>query len=261
MPSAIHPISRAARKPPSDVTIAVILAVTFAAAPLHGQEPPPDLIHKIAQKESETQATRDQYTYRQTVVLEELDDRGAKKGEYREVRDVIFSPQRERLEQMVGTPKLTLQRLVLTDEDFRDIRDIQPFIFREGQRLLYETKFRGEEKVDDVDCWVIQVRPRQILQGQRLFDGLLWASRQDFSIVRTEGQAVPQIRSLKSENLFPKFTTLRRPVDGKHWFPAHTHADDTLYFRTGPIRVRLTIRYSNYQRFGAESSVTFKEVP
>jgi len=114
----------------------------------------------------------------------------------------------------------------------------------------------------DVDCYVLQVRPRQILAGQRLFDGLLWVKQDDFAIVRSEGHAVPQVRSLKQENLFPRFTTVRRPIDGKHWFPVYTHADDTLDFRTGPQRIRLMIRYSQYKKFGSESNVTFgKEDP
>ena len=113
--------------------------------------------------------------------------------------------------------------------------------------------------MDDIDCWVLQVRPRQILQGKRLFEGLLWADKRDYSVVRMEGQAVPQIISTKSENLFPRFTSIRKPIDGKHWFPVTTYSDDTLNFRSGPIRTRMTIRYSNYKRFGAESTVTFEK--
>lgn len=79
--------------------------------------------------------------------------------------------------------------------------------------------------------------------------------------MRSEGQAVPQILSLKNENLFPRFTTLRQPVDGKYRFPVETLADDTLPFRTGPQRIRLTIRYQNYKRFAAESSITFGSRP
>ena len=106
---------------------------------------------------------------------------------------MIFSPGHERTEQVIGKPLLTLKRLKMTDEDFQDIRGIQPFVMTEDQLWNYETKFRGDENIDGVDCWVLQVRPRQILQGQRLFDGMLWADKKDFSIVRLEGQAVPQI--------------------------------------------------------------------
>jgi hypothetical protein len=47
-------------------------------------------------------------------------------------------------------------------------------------------------------------------------------------------------------------------VDGKHWFPAYTVADDTLQFRTGPQRERLRIGYSGYKRFSADSIFTPK---
>jgi len=51
--------------------------------------------------------------------------------------------------------------------------------------------------------------------------------------------------------------TVREPIDGKHWFPINTYADDTLAFRTGLQRIRLKIRYSNYKRFSADSTIQF----
>lgn len=268
-PEALNPIqpaSRAARKAPSVWCIGIILASPAlwiaGDAMLRGEEAPADLARRVAHVETETQRARDHYTYRQSVTVEELSDRGAMVGEYREVRDIIFSPAEERTEEMIGKPMFALKNLRLTDEDFADIRNIQPFVLVEDLLPIYETKFRGEEKMEDVDCYVLQVRPRQILAGQRLFDGLLWVKQDDFAIVRSEGHAVPQVRSLKQENLFPRFTTVRRPIDGKHWFPVYTHADDTLDFRTGPQRIRLMIRYSQYKKFGSESNVTFgKEDP
>jgi hypothetical protein len=255
--SAIHPARRAARKPPSDWFIGLILAFGCLVSGARGQEPPPNLPRRIAHQESETQAAREEYNYRQTVAFAELDGHGATAGEYREERDVILSPQHERTEKMIGKPLLTLKRLKLTDEDFADMRGIQPFVMTEDQLWNYETKFRGDEKIDGVDCWVLQVRPRQILQGQRLFDGLLWADKRDYSIVRLEGQAVPQMLSTKSENLFPRFTTIREVVDGQHRFPVYTYADDTLPFSSGLQRVRMTIRYTQYKRFGADSVIKF----
>ncbi len=252
--SAIQPIRRAARKPPSDWAIGLILAFAFLAPATPAQEPPPNLAKLVAHRESETEAERNEYMYRQTVTLDELDGRGAARGEFKEVRDIIFSPKHERSEEVVGRPENGLKFLKLTDEDFRDIRDIQPLVITEDRLWNYETRFRGEENMDDVDCWVLQVRPRQILQGQRLFDGMIWVAKKNYDIVRMEGQAVPQILTTKSENLFPRFTTIRKPIDGTHWFPTYTYADDTLQFRSGPQRIRLRIAYANYRRFGAEST-------
>ncbi|HYW41689.1 MAG TPA: hypothetical protein VE959_02455 [Bryobacteraceae bacterium] len=231
----------------------------MAAGPLaRAQDAPPNLAQLVAHRESETEAERNEYTYRQTVTLDELDDHGGARGAYREVRDIIFSPKHERTEQLIGNPQNTLKFLILTDEDFRDIRDIQPLVLTEDRLWNYETKFRGEETMDDVDCWVLQVRPRQILGDLRYFDGMIWVGKKEYDIVRMEGQAVPQIRTTKTENLFPRFTTIRKPVDGKHWFPMYTYADDTLHFRTGPQRERLRIAYTNYKRFGVDSTFTPK---
>ncbi len=147
----------------------------------------------------------------------------------------------------------------MTDEDFRDLREVQPFLLTTDQAFLYETHFRGEERMDGVDCYLLQIQPRQILQGQRLFEGMLWVDKKDYSIVRSEGQAVPQIRTTKNENLFPHFTTLRDKVDGNFRFPVTTYGDDTLYFRDGPQRIRMVIRYSQYKKFGADSTITFDD--
>lgn len=238
----------------------VISAITIITASRIGASgPPADLIRRIAHHEDETVEERKNYAYRQTVRLQELNDRGAEVGRYTETRDIVFSPEHERSEKLIGLPLQNLKNLRMSDEDFADIRNIQPFTLREELLPNYEVRFRGDENMDGVDCWVVQLRPKQILQNQRFFEGLLWAAKDSFAIVRTEGQAVPQIYSSHQENLFPRFTTIRRAVSANFWFPAITLADDTLPFHSGPQRIKLTIRYTNYQKFGSSSIVTFDE--
>ncbi len=237
------------------------MSIRFLGA---AETPPADLIRRIAHHEDETVEARNNYAYRQSVRLQELSEHGAEVGRYSETRDIVFSPTHERTEKQISLPLQNLKNLKMTEEDFRDIREIQPFVLREESVSNYDVKFRGEENMDGVDCWVLQIRPKQILQSQRFFEGLLWASKKDYAIVRTEGQAVPQIYSLHQENLFPRFTTIRQPVNDKpagntFWFPAVTYADDTLPFHNGPLRIKLTIRYSSYQRFGSSSSITFED--
>jgi hypothetical protein len=237
--------------------IRFILASVVCVTAWCADDPPADLVKRVAQRETETAEAQANYTYRQSLNIDEFDNRGAIVGGYWEKRDIIFSPKQERTEQMLDRPFNNLHRIGLTEEDFRDIREVQPFLLTKDQVFLYETRFRGEESMDGVDCYVIHIQPRQILQGQRLFEGMLWVDKKDYSIIRSEGQAVPQIRTTKVENLFPHFTTLREKVDGNFWFPVTTYGDDTLYFRDGPQRIRIIIRYSQYKKFGAESKITF----
>lgn len=218
-------------------------------------EPPLDLAKRVAQQEAETEAERNRYLYRQKLRVSEAETR----GRYEETREILFLPDGRREDRMVGRPTSALQRLILTEEDFEDIRNIQPMLLTPETLPLYQTRFRGEEKLEEADCWVLEVKPRQVFQGQRYFEGLLYIDKSGLAVVRIEGQAVPPIYRNGKENLFPRFVTLRQKVDGKHWFPRLTWADDTLPFKSGGLRMKLEIRYEDYRRFGAESSITYEE--
>ncbi len=243
--------------------IALIVASGFLFPWVHvrAADPPPGLLRKIAERETENAQARENYTYRQSVTIQEFNDQGLVTGQYHEVRDITFSPTRGRYEQVVEAPRNTLTRIRLTPEDFADIRNIEPFLLTSDKISLYEGQYKGEETVLGVKCFVEYVRPRQILSSQRFFEGTLWVRESDFAVVQSEGQAVPQIETLHEQNLTPHFTTTRYEVDGKWLFPRETYADDTLFFRDWPQRIRITIRYSDYKRFGAESTVTFGDQP
>lgn len=234
----------------------VTLGLLFAATRCEGAEPPEGLLKKIAERESETYQARENYTYRQSVTIQEFDDLGKVGGQYREVRDVTYSPNRVRYEQVVEGPSNTLAHMKLTAEDFADLRNVQPFLLTAETLPLYEGQYKGEETIDGQRCFVEYVRPKQILARQRFFQGTFWVRESDLAVIRTEGQAVPQVETTKEQNLFPHFTTMRRNVDG-WWFPVETYADDTLYFRDWPERIRVVIRYMNYKRFETESTITF----
>ena len=229
----------------------------FSAVAVSGADPPPGLLKKIAERETQDSQARANYTYRQSVTIQEFDDFGKVTGEYRELREITFSPTHERYERVLEQPRNGLTRIKLTEQDFSDIRDIQPFLLTSDNLFLYEGKYKGEEEMDGQMCFLEDVRPRQILSTQRFFDGTLWVRESDLSVVRSEGQAVPQIETLAEQNLFPHFTTIRRPIDGQWWFPVETYADDTLFFRQRPQRIRIVIRYMDYKRFSSDSTITF----
>ena len=239
------------------IVTSLAAATLLSGPPASAQDGPPGLVRKVEEQETANERARASYAYRQTLRVEDFDPRGLRAGEYREVRDVIFLSTGERTERLLGKPSSSLTRLRLTDEDFSDMRDVQPLLLTTDVAFLYETSYRGEETVDGIRCYVLRIQPRQILDGQRLFDGLIWIEPESYSIIRSEGRAVPEIHTRNSENLFPRFRTTRSKVDGKYWFPDLTSGDDVLEFRTGPQRMRLTIRYSNYQRFAANSTITF----
>ena len=81
--------------------------------------------------------------------------------------------------------------------------------------------------------------------------------------MKTYGKSVPDLRSGKDENLFPRFTTYREQIDNVYWFPTYTTADDNLHFKGGDVQIRVIIKYTDYKRFGSETKILYdgKELP
>jgi hypothetical protein len=215
---------------------------------------PEEIIKRFAGKETEFKQARDQYTYRQDVTVATPDD----SGQYREVFDVLFDDKGKRLENVVFAPQNSLQQIQMTPEDLDDIRHRLPFVLTSEEIPEYDILYVGQQKEDELRCYVFDIAPKQIVGKKRYFQGRIWVDDQDFQIVKTHGKTVPDIRKKKGqENLFPAFTTWRTQVDGKYWFPAYTKADDTLHFGTGDVRIVEKVKYDDYKRFGSNVKITY----
>src|SRR2546430_15176357 len=118
----MHPAVQTTSSAIRNWRIRFMLASGFFAAAVNGQEPPPGLVKRVAAVETAAREAQGNYTYRQSVTVEELDNHGTIAGDYRELRDIIFSPSEKRMEQLIGSPQMRLKHLKLTEEDFRDIR-------------------------------------------------------------------------------------------------------------------------------------------
>ena len=217
---------------------------------------PQDIIRKFASKETEFLKARESYTYRQSVKIEELDSGGSPRGKYEIVSDIIFGSDKKRSEKVVRAPPNTLQNILLTPQDEQDLRNVQPFVLNSEDISKYDIQYLGKENADEIPCYKFTVKPKTLAKGERYFQGDIWVDDRDFQIVKTFGQGVGYEKK-NSNNRFPKFETYRAQIDGKYWFPVYTHADDILQFQDNPQHIRMTVRYQNYKKFGAETSITF----
>lgn len=216
-----------------------------------------EIIRKFAAKESEFRRARDNYTYHQIVKVQELSPEGVPGGTYHVESDIIFTPGGARVEKVTYAPPSTLRRIGITPEDERDLKSIQPFVLTTEDLPKYNIQYQGRQKVDELSTLVFRVGPKQLVKGERYFEGLVWVDDRDFQIVKTYGKAVPDIRRGGYENLAPRFETYREQIDGKYWFPTWTGADDTLYFSNGPQRIRMIVRYENYKQFKTDTVITY----
>jgi hypothetical protein len=233
------------------------LLIVFAALAAGAEVNPEDIIRQFAAKEAEFAQARGNYTYRQTVKIQELEPEGrASGGQYTIVEDIIFTPEGKRMEKVVYAPVNSLRNLILTPEDEQDLRNVQPFVLTTAEIPDYDVRYLGKENADEIPCYVFAVKPKKMVQGKRYFEGQIWVDDRDLQIVKTYGKGVGLLKR-GSDNQFPKFETYRQQVDGKYWFPIYTTANDTLRFKTMSQRIRMTVKYENYKFFAGRATIKY----
>ena len=236
----------------------ILVALAAAAAPLlPAADPSPDeIIRRFAAKESEFRKARESYTYKQLVKMEELDAGGRATGKWEINSDIIFGANNQRTEKVTYAPPITLHNVILTPQDEQDLRNVQPFVLTSEDVGKYDIQYMGRQNADEIPCYLFSVKPKTMLKGERYFEGQIWVDDRDFQIVKTFGKGVGLLKK-GEDNQFPRFETYREQIDGKYWFPTYTHADDVLHFKDNSQHIRMVVKYQDYKRFGAESSITF----
>jgi hypothetical protein len=214
---------------------------------------PEQIIQKFAEKETEFYEAWMQYTYTQTASIRILSVDGASQKEGMTIiSEVIFKDDGTREVRPIRRSG-RLRSVLFTEEDKEIIDNINPFALTMKELPLYKLKYEGKEKVDELECYVFSVKPKDTKRGRFYFEGKIWVDDLDLQVVRTVGKAVPQSR----ENQFPEFETIRQMIDGKYWFPAWTHADSKLRFPGQTVRVEETITYDNYKKFTSKATILF----
>jgi hypothetical protein len=215
---------------------------------------PEEIIRKFAAKELEFRQARNNYTYRQHVLMEEVNGG----GKWEEIDDIIFTPEGKRIEKVIYAPVISLQHINLTPDDVQDLRSVQPFVLTTPEIPDYDIQYIGREKIDEIGCYKFSVKPKKMLKDKRYFEGEIWVDDQDLQIVKTYGKGVGIV---KGDQAFPRFETYREQIDKKYWFPTYTHATDTLHFKSGEsVPIRMTVKYQDYKRYEGRSTIKFGDV-
>src|SRR6184192_60901 len=96
---------------------------------------------KNSQREEEFRKERDNFTYTQDVTFQTIDQDGQVDGEFHEVRDILFTPDGKRFDKVTFAPVTTIQRLVMTQQDFDDIEKVWPFVMTPQELPKYDVKY------------------------------------------------------------------------------------------------------------------------
>jgi hypothetical protein len=219
--------------------------------------PVEEIVRRFSQKEDEYLKSRPNYGFRKSVRIQEFGPDGGVVGEFLRVTEYQKLADGRVAMRAIEKPQSTLQGVYLAPEDLDALDKIPAYPLTSGQLAKYELKFIGRELVDEVDCYIFQVKPKTVERAKAYFEGVVWVDAQYLEVVKTYGKWVTDQGDTRgiAQLPFSLFETYRENVDGKYWFPNYLRSDDTLHTKEGDIPVRLVIKWTDFKPAGASQSV------
>lgn len=211
--------------------------------------PEAEIIKRFSQKEDQYLSTRTHFTYRKTIRIQEFGPDGKPSGEFVVVTEPARDADGKLFEKVVERPHSTLQHFFLRSEDLEGLQRIPAFPLTTTQLAKYNLKYIGKELVDEVDCYIFQVKPKMVERQKAYFDGVVWVDAKYLEVVKTYGQWMTDLGPMRTipDLPFSLFETYRENVEGKYWFPNYSRSDETADLKGMQIPVRIVIKWTDFK--------------
>jgi hypothetical protein len=214
--------------------------------------PPEEIIRRFSQKEDQYIAARAGFTYKKTVRLEEFGPDGKLSGQLSLVIEAKPGADGKIYEKTVERPQSSLHYLEMGPEDFQSLARMPAYPLTTAQLAKYNLKYLGKEVVDEISCYIFQVKPKAVERAHYYFDGIVWVDDAYLEVVKTYGKWVNDLGDMRSATMpFNIFETYRENVDGKYWLPNYMRSDDALNLKDMNVQVRLVIKWTDYKALSA----------
>jgi hypothetical protein len=216
------------------------------AEPHPGPPPIPELeiIHKLATNEDVMKNVYDTYTFTETVRVEELSDPG---GKFTATGEVYTKTEGGRYWRLTKPIASNLKVTNFTLEDIRTIATIPLFFLTTGEVGNYNFKYAGQDKLDELNTYVFQVKPKELSRKRIFFDGVIWVDDRDLAIVKTYGKFVSEITGEGTKLPFSMFEIYRENFQEKYWLPTYITSDDYIDRKDSQVLLRLVIRSTGFK--------------
>ncbi len=210
--------------------------------------PPPipeqEIIRKFAAAEDAAQRIYDTYDFTQAIRIEELSNPG---GTFTVTGEEYTRPDGQRMWRVVKPPESTLKLSHYSFEDVRTMMALPQFFLTTDQIANYDFLYAGQQKLDELNTYVFQVKPKQLSRSRRLFQGVVFVDDHDLAIVETYGKFVTELADEGTKLPFSLFETYRENFQDKYWLPTYTTSDDFLGSGDEQYQLRLVIRSTEFK--------------
>ncbi|HXQ25109.1 MAG TPA: hypothetical protein VN822_01765 [Candidatus Acidoferrales bacterium] len=230
--------------PPPKFEVKRIPSVPHPGPPPIPQE---EIIRKFAANEDAAKKAYDTYNFTQTIRLEELTDPG---GKFSVTGEMYTRPDGGRFWRVKKEPVSSLKLTSYTLEDVRTIVSMPLFFLTTDRIENYDFLYAGQQKLDELNTYVFQVKPKQLSRTQLQFQGVIFVDDHDLAIVETYGKFVSELVAEEGATKLPfsLYETYRENFQDKYWLPTYTTSDD--YIDTpgaDQLHLRLVVRSTDFK--------------
>jgi hypothetical protein len=206
------------------------------------------IVAAFTAKETEFRNALAQYRFKRDALAQTIGAGGQISGEYRRTSQLTFDGSGKRIEKIVFFPTPTLRAIGISADDLDDLGGVPLFALETSTASLYNFKYVGKERIDELDLHVFDVSPKALPDSkkgkERLFQGRIWVDIVGNQIVKTRGKGLPDSKISPQ----PSVEIYREEVDG-FWFPTYAYADEELLLSGGGVvKIRLRVRFSEFEK-------------
>ena len=219
----------------------------ITAEPHPGPPPLPEaeILQRMAANEDLMKKEYNSYNFTQTIRIEELDNPA---GKFTVIGEVYTKPTGERSFKTVKQPESDLKQTHFTLADVRTIASFPLFNLTSDELQHYNFKYAGQDKLDEINTYIFQVKPKLLSRKDWYFEGVVWLEDRDYAIVKSYGRFVSEIVGNGTKLPFTYFETFRENFQEKYWLPTYTRSDESMPQKDGTeLRLHLVIRDTNFQ--------------
>ncbi|HET9530371.1 MAG TPA: hypothetical protein VFQ92_08475, partial [Blastocatellia bacterium] len=227
------------------------LAVSATATGLSQKQlSPSEVLQATAANGQKTLEALRGYTYYAELTLETVSPADTITGKYYSFSHISFDSQGNRQEKVFENKSTLPKDVHIGTNSVNNMTRVYQFIITPETLAQYEINYVGRERIDELNTYVFDVRPRVKMPNpeksdERFLRGRVWIDDQDLQVVKVAGEAVPE----QGDHRTPKFETYFQNYD-RFWFPAYMSADDDVRVGRRRTRVIARVRFTSYKKAG-----------
>lgn len=207
--------------------------------------PPEEIIKRFTENETRLKKTYDTAKYNFNVRVQQFTADGSESGEAQLASQVYTKPDGGRFARILEEPASTLKYGSFALADLEEFAAHDHFPLTAEALPTYDVSYAGRQQVDEIGTYMFSVRPKRVERRDRLFEGVVWVDDRDLTIVKSYGRFVTEV---SSDDMFQMFESYRQPVADSLTLPTYVRSEGKMTVdKKNEVRMRLTLRYSEYQ--------------